>query len=172
MELQGDSDRTVYNNRVYAGQAILCSLSISTSFRWDASNTDPKERLYQMQYDVEEMIRDWLVSGRKKGEFIAKVCDDFDSGIRGAERLHIGWGDVHGTVDADSDAPWRASFAKGISMGVASGGTAYDGIIESPFDGDVSETRRREGASTSKRWEDYLRDRDRLVIIRVMTCSE
>ncbi|KIY62833.1 hypothetical protein CYLTODRAFT_494376 [Cylindrobasidium torrendii FP15055 ss-10] len=57
----------------YAGQAVPVKLGIRTSFNWDASaESDPSERQYQMQYDVEEMVRDWLVSGRKKGDFIAK----------------------------------------------------------------------------------------------------
>lgn len=27
-----------------------------------------------MRYDVEERVKDWLVSGRKRGDFVAKVC--------------------------------------------------------------------------------------------------
>lgn len=26
-----------------------------------------------MRYDIEDVIHDWLVSGRKKGDFVAKV---------------------------------------------------------------------------------------------------
>lgn len=72
MHLEFPSKDAIYS--CYAGQAVPVKLSIRTSFNWDASaESDPSERKYQMQYDVEEMVRDWLVSGRKKGDFIAKV---------------------------------------------------------------------------------------------------
>ncbi|CAK5277454.1 unnamed protein product, partial [Mycena citricolor] len=56
---------------LYAGQPIPALLSISTSFHWGSSSTD-KDRTFMMRFDVEEMVRDWLVSGRKRGDFPAR----------------------------------------------------------------------------------------------------
>ncbi|KAK0459605.1 uncharacterized protein EV420DRAFT_1307323 [Desarmillaria tabescens] len=63
----------------YAGQPIPAVLSIQTSFHWDASGE--KEREYRMRYDVEEMVRDWLVSGRKRGDFSASHNGTYSVGI-------------------------------------------------------------------------------------------
>ncbi|KAJ7751971.1 trafficking protein particle complex subunit 10 [Mycena metata] len=56
---------------LYAGQPIPAILTIHTSFHWGSSVHD-KERAYMMRFDVEEMVREWLVSGRKRGDFAAK----------------------------------------------------------------------------------------------------
>jgi len=53
---------------LYAGQPVSAVLSVATSFHWESI---PKERTYLMRFDVEEMIQEWLVSGRKRGEFAA-----------------------------------------------------------------------------------------------------
>ncbi|KAF8229518.1 hypothetical protein L208DRAFT_1439127 [Tricholoma matsutake] len=55
---------------LYAGQPISALLTINTSFRWGTSAND-KERQYMLRYDVEELVKDWLVSGRKRGDFAA-----------------------------------------------------------------------------------------------------
>ncbi|KAJ6630673.1 trafficking protein particle complex subunit 10 [Mycena sp. CBHHK59/15] len=55
---------------LYAGQPISAVLSIHTSFHWGSSVND-KERSFMMRFDVEEMVREWLVSGRKRGDFAA-----------------------------------------------------------------------------------------------------
>ncbi|KAJ7470648.1 trafficking protein particle complex subunit 10 [Mycena latifolia] len=55
---------------LYAGQPIPAILTIHTSFHWGSSVND-KERTYMMRFDVEEMVREWLVSGRKRGDFAA-----------------------------------------------------------------------------------------------------
>ncbi|KAH7923870.1 hypothetical protein BV22DRAFT_1113164 [Leucogyrophana mollusca] len=51
----------------YAGQPISSTLSICNSLHWGES--DGKRRRYMMRYDVEEMVKDWLVCGRKRGDF-------------------------------------------------------------------------------------------------------
>ncbi|KAF7304837.1 hypothetical protein MKEN_01197800 [Mycena kentingensis (nom. inval.)] len=56
---------------LYAGQPIPAILTVHTSFHWGSSVND-KTRSYMMRFDVEEMVRDWLVSGRKRGDFPAK----------------------------------------------------------------------------------------------------
>jgi len=57
---------------LYAGQPIPALLSIQTSFHWTKHETGRKS--YQMRFDVQEMVRDWLISGRKRGDFEAEVC--------------------------------------------------------------------------------------------------
>ncbi|KAG7092380.1 hypothetical protein E1B28_008737 [Marasmius oreades] len=55
---------------IYAGQPIPATINIHTSFHWGSSHGD-QQRQYVMQYDVEEMVREWLISGRKRGNFVA-----------------------------------------------------------------------------------------------------
>lgn len=56
---------------LYAGQPISAELSIRTSFHWSSNRGE--NQTYRMRFDVEELVRDWLVSGRKRGDFIARV---------------------------------------------------------------------------------------------------
>ncbi|KAJ6455695.1 trafficking protein particle complex subunit 10 [Mycena sanguinolenta] len=56
---------------LYAGQPIPAMLTVRTSFHWGSSVND-KDRTYMMRFDVEEMVREWLVSGRKRGDFAAQ----------------------------------------------------------------------------------------------------
>lgn len=60
------------NSGMYAGQPIQAQLSIHTSFHWSLIRSD-EDRGYLMQFDVEEMLPDWLLSGQKRGDFVAKV---------------------------------------------------------------------------------------------------
>ena len=57
---------------LFAGQPIHAILSIHTSFHWSPIE-DSDTRSYAMRFDVEEMSKDWLVSGRKRGDFTATV---------------------------------------------------------------------------------------------------
>ncbi|EKM83061.1 hypothetical protein AGABI1DRAFT_118454 [Agaricus bisporus var. burnettii JB137-S8] len=65
---------------LYAGQPISTELKISTSFRW-GPNRDDQNQSFMMRYNVEETIRDWLISGPKRGEFIAKENGSFTTQI-------------------------------------------------------------------------------------------
>ncbi|TFK54963.1 hypothetical protein OE88DRAFT_1732249 [Heliocybe sulcata] len=56
---------------LYAGQPIPAELTISTSFHWGGGK-ESKDKAYRMRFDVEELIKEWLVSGRKRGDFAAK----------------------------------------------------------------------------------------------------
>lgn len=56
---------------LYAGQPIPAELTVTTSFHWGGRSED-KDKTYKMRFDVEELIKEWLVSGRKRGDFIAK----------------------------------------------------------------------------------------------------
>ena len=57
---------------LYAGQPISALLTVNTSFHW-APPEDVKVQSYNMRYDIEDLTQDWLVSGRKRGDFVAKV---------------------------------------------------------------------------------------------------
>ncbi|ETW85992.1 hypothetical protein HETIRDRAFT_309755 [Heterobasidion irregulare TC 32-1] len=56
---------------LYAGQPISALLTMHATFRWGTRNHDDK-RGYKMRFDIEEMLREWLVSGRKRGDFEAQ----------------------------------------------------------------------------------------------------
>ncbi|KAG1756516.1 trafficking protein particle complex subunit 10 [Suillus paluster] len=54
---------------IYAGQPIPATLIFKTSFHW--AEKEGKQRSYKMRYDVEERVKDWLLCGRKRGDFVA-----------------------------------------------------------------------------------------------------
>jgi len=56
---------------LYAGQPISASLTIHTSFHWGSSPSDSNKH-YLLRFNIEEMAREWLVSGPKRGDFVAK----------------------------------------------------------------------------------------------------
>jgi len=67
-----DAESTNQLPPLYAGQPISAVISIHTSFHW-GTRRDSGRKSYEMQFDIEEMVRDWLISGRKRGEFEAEV---------------------------------------------------------------------------------------------------
>ncbi|PPR03937.1 hypothetical protein CVT26_001142 [Gymnopilus dilepis] len=56
---------------LYAGQPISANLTIHTSFHWGSTPNDANKG-YLLRFNIEEMVREWLVSGPKRGDFIAK----------------------------------------------------------------------------------------------------
>ncbi|KAF8652735.1 hypothetical protein AX16_004233 [Volvariella volvacea WC 439] len=56
---------------LYAGQPIPARLTIRTSFHWGFGISDSHEKQFVMRFDIEEMVKDWLVSGQKRGDFVA-----------------------------------------------------------------------------------------------------
>ncbi|KAI0327179.1 hypothetical protein GY45DRAFT_1328000 [Cubamyces sp. BRFM 1775] len=61
---------------LYAGQPISALLTVQTSFHW-APPEDTKVESYMMRYDIEDLTQDWLISGRKRGDFLAKDGETF-----------------------------------------------------------------------------------------------
>lgn len=59
---------------LFAGQPITAVLSINTSYRWSA-NHEKAHGKYRIRFEVEEMIKDWLISGQKRGDFVTKASD-------------------------------------------------------------------------------------------------
>ena len=56
----------------YAGQPLSGIITVRTSFHWSDKPPDP-DRQYLIRFELEELVRDWLVSGRKRGDFAAQV---------------------------------------------------------------------------------------------------
>ncbi|KAF8911173.1 trafficking protein particle complex subunit 10 [Gymnopilus junonius] len=56
---------------LYAGQPISANLTIQTTFHWGSTPSDTNKE-YLLRFNIEEMVREWLVSGPKRGDFIAK----------------------------------------------------------------------------------------------------
>ncbi|EIW85047.1 hypothetical protein CONPUDRAFT_47585 [Coniophora puteana RWD-64-598 SS2] len=52
---------------IFAGQPVFATLTIKISLHW---NDDTKSS-YRMRFDVEEMVSDWLICGRKRADFTA-----------------------------------------------------------------------------------------------------
>lgn len=53
------------------GQSVSCAMTISTTTQWSGGGPPPSE--LAMCYDLSAEFEHWLVSGRKKGTFIARV---------------------------------------------------------------------------------------------------
>lgn len=67
-----------------------------------------------MRFDVEEMVREWLVSGRKRGDFAARVsefveCDNIVSSFSGRWYIYC----AH---HSDCPEPRGATVAPGICV--------------------------------------------------------
>ncbi|TFK72158.1 hypothetical protein BDN72DRAFT_836546 [Pluteus cervinus] len=62
-----------HDTSLYAGQPVPATITIHTTFHWGSSANDTSRR-YRLRFDVEEMVKDWLVSGQKRGDFV--VADD------------------------------------------------------------------------------------------------
>ncbi|KIJ16879.1 hypothetical protein PAXINDRAFT_162498 [Paxillus involutus ATCC 200175] len=60
---------------IYAGQPISATLTIKTSLHW--AEQESKRWRYLLRYDVEERAKDWLVCGRKRGDFVAQDGETF-----------------------------------------------------------------------------------------------
>ena len=58
-----------------------------------------------MRFDVEELLNDWLVSGQKRGEFLAKVRMIVYSN-KPPLSLELGWRNLH-RVDYPRGSPPR-----------------------------------------------------------------
>jgi len=64
---------TTSNNlpSLHAGQPISAHLIIHTSFHWGESSNEASQ--YLLRFNIEEVIREWLISGPKRGDFVAVV---------------------------------------------------------------------------------------------------
>ncbi|KAM6500907.1 Trafficking protein particle complex subunit 10, TRAPPC10 domain containing protein [Amanita muscaria] len=58
---------------LYAGQPVAANLTICTSFHWHVD----KRQQYAMRFDIDELVKDWLISGCKRGDFIARDGEAF-----------------------------------------------------------------------------------------------
>lgn len=61
------------NTPQYAGQPVNVAVTIGACFHWSGS-TETTEGKHTMRYDVVcDMDSGWLVSGPKRGEYVAQV---------------------------------------------------------------------------------------------------
>lgn len=111
--------------RLYAGQPISALLTIQTSFHWGSNTNDVQ---YVMQFDVEEMVREWLVSGKKRGHFVAKA------GFRPVDLSNFELTFCKGRLyiqhpnHPDCSTPWRAGSPQGHGVGCTINRGTYNGI--------------------------------------------
>ena len=66
-----------------------------------------------MRYDVEERVKDWLVSGRKRGDFIAKVFIRSSHRSSLANSPLIGWRGTRRSSHSHPIASWRVDSTTG-----------------------------------------------------------
>lgn len=100
---------------LYAGQPVQALLSISTSFHWGPGTYEgKKERTYRMRFDIEELLGDWLVSGQKRGDFLAKVRTATQS-TKLLLTLDLGWWNLHHFNHSYSSPPRRTTPAESFS---------------------------------------------------------
>ena len=87
---------------LYAGQPIHANLSIHTLFHWGGEKLPE----YSMRFDIEELVKDWLISGHKRGNFVAKARpnSEYDPVLT----MATGRRDIQRTNNNDSSTPWRA----------------------------------------------------------------
>lgn len=64
-----------------------------------------------MRFDIEELVRDWLVSGRKRGDFEAKVTLSDSTHLQLGLTRSLERGDLHCADHTNRVAPWRTLFA-------------------------------------------------------------
>ncbi|KAF8507495.1 trafficking protein particle complex subunit 10 [Gautieria morchelliformis] len=55
---------------LYAGQPIAATLTMENSFHWGGPGLT-EGKCYSMRFDIVDMGKDWLISGRKKGDYEA-----------------------------------------------------------------------------------------------------
>ena len=110
-----------------------------------------------LRYDVEELVRDWLVSGRKRGEFAAMVWDNCKSALTyEISNCLKGWCDVFGSYHTGSAAPRRAFPSQRDSDCASNNGGVDDGREGYPKHGDTSGSRCGESTGIAQRREEYI----------------
>lgn len=62
-------DREPRDGPVFEGQAIAVNLKMSTTFKWNGSDTEET----RLVFDIQPNAEDWLVLGSKKGSFSVDV---------------------------------------------------------------------------------------------------
>jgi hypothetical protein len=102
MHVQGDQES------IYAGQPLSIRLEIGTSFHW-GSVGDPAKTEYNMRYIVQESVTDWLVSGHKRADFIARVSPPCCRSATVTQYTpRTGRGHLCCRAHPGASAPWRA----------------------------------------------------------------
>jgi hypothetical protein len=111
---------------IYAGQPISATLILKTSFHW--AEKEGKQHSYKMRYDVEERVKDWLLCGRKRGDFVATVGSTTRVHTHGKPDRLLEWWFIHCSPDLDSPSPRRNYLAQGRRSAIANINTRLNGI--------------------------------------------
>ena len=109
---------------MYAGQPVLAHVVIHNSFHWGSVGHENPE--FRMRYDVEERVKDWLVSGRKRGDFIAKVFLNTSDRAFLTNSPLIGWRGTRRSSHSHSIASWRVGSTTGDGPSITYANRARD----------------------------------------------
>lgn len=141
---------------LYAGQPVPAIITIDISCHWGPT-TSSKKRDYMMRFDVEEMVRDWLVSGRKRGDFTATVSSvDYHYLVALLNALE-GWRNFYCTHHSNRVASRRACPAKGCCYSSTSYRRSHHGINGHPKYWDLPGAWCRKSIGAAQRRQNYIR---------------
>lgn len=109
MSLKSPSNEelTQKESLIFAGLPVTASISFQSSFHWSSNDDDAKQ--YQMSYEIDESVKDWLVGGQKRGEFITTVSHANTMQIDPYLKVLAGQCYMDRHRDPRSVAPWRTS---------------------------------------------------------------
>jgi len=133
-------------------------MAVTTSFHWGLAAEAARERGFRMRFDVDVPVADWLVCGRKRGEFLAKVCYYalFRKNLADASFLK-GCRDVHNFNHPVTAAPWAVTSAACDGHASAPRRFRVDyGVYGAAECGDISAAWCTEGFGAPTWWQEYL----------------
>lgn len=144
---------------LYAGQPISAMLTITTSFHWGESKSQPS-RWFVMRFDVEEMVKDWLVSGRKRGDFSVTVGHfPFRNILSLLICIWKGWIDLHRSNYSYSASSRRTCIAQDYRHTSSTDRRIYDGINGPSEHRYVPGSRGGEGSGAAQGGKKHIRHR-------------
>lgn len=142
---------------LYAGQPIQVLLSVNTSFHWGPGTYEGKrEKTYRMRFDVEELLNDWLVSGQKRGDFLAKVRT-VTCPLELLLNPELGWRNVHRANHSRGSPSRRATPAESFGHSSPRHWRGDHGFRLATRLRDIPRTRCSQGLGVAKRGSKYLR---------------
>ena len=109
-----------------------------------------------MRFDVEELLNDWLVSGQKRGDFLAKVRAVTCSS-ESLLNFELGRGNFHRANHSYSSPSRRVILAESFSYSSSYRRASDHGLRRAACLRDVPRTRCSQGLGVAKRGSEYLR---------------
>lgn len=142
---------------LYAGQPISARLAIHTSFHWGQDSSD-SERQYSLGFNIEEMSREWLISGPKRGDFVAVVRLEVIS--KSQVSLVLGWRNSYDADNANRSSPRRILSSKSFRVCSSDSSHRKDELINCREHRNLSGAWRRKGLDPPSRWSKHVCDRN------------